>query len=404
MTIASSCAQAKEKAGRASRRLYRKEDVMGIRYVGMVAGVICVSGCQGDALDVGTSDAGAASGSSTGSAGASGGGTVVTMQPGACDAGLSTGAGFTSLRPTECRSAAGTAHAATSASDVAALLVGQWVGCGSDILGEGAVGIQLTADGRFVELTSSDDTLVAVGSSGASGASGAAGAAGSTSGASTNSPGGMFSVVDGSSSYGPGTFALHLNPDSGGLYEGEITITDSPRTFAFQAPNSNALVYAPPAPWTPRANVCSACSDSPPGGNPIDENDASALAADIVGRWVWCGGVAPIQPGSGLGMGIEFTAGGAWYSLVEAQDGTLSRSADPLGNGTFVFGANTGAAGYVGPEPLDLELITQQSQGELLQAVVTQTPKGLWLDQGFTSVGAPDGGLTPVYSFLSPLP
>jgi hypothetical protein len=374
---------------------------MDIRYIGMVAGLIAISGCSGQALDVGTTrNAGAATGlSSGGTAGASSGGTGAAA-PAACDAGLSTGAGFAAGTPMECTLAPGTPHSVTSTNDVVSLLVGEWVSCGTLILPDN-VGIQFTADGRFTQLTESDDhSLVPVGSPGVPMATaGSAGISGSTAGDPAISAGGTFSVVDGSSTYGPGTFELQLNPDSGGVFEGQITFTDSPRSFVFLYPDSRGDAYVPPDPWTPRANVCAAC-DSPPGGTAIDQNDPAALSADVVGRWLWCAG-ADFGGGQGGVMGVEFSGDGAWYWLVEALDGTLSRDTAPSGSGTFTFTQEMQPnQTYVDPGPYNLEFHTQEGDAFATQAVVTQNPLTLWYGIGISVTGAS----TWEYAYLSPLP
>ena len=367
---------------------------MGIRHIGMVAGGIGIAACSGKSLEVGG-----------GTAGASWGAAIAAAPPSVCDAGLSTGVGFIAGEPTECNSAPGTPHSVAASSDVASLLVGDWRTCGPYILPEGDVGIQFTADGHFMQLTQADDgSLVPVGSPGVT--MGTAGASGSNSGGAMVSPSGTFTVVDRSATYGAGTFELHLFPDSGGIFEGEITITDSPRAFVFQYPNSRGLVYVPPAPWTPRANVCSAC-DSAPGGTPVDQDNPGALSADVMGRWIWCGGTGRNGAG-GLVMGVEFGADGTWYWLVETVDGTLSRSTDPEGSGTFMLtqemtGGQSSSGSVsdpaIGPHNLDLQF--HDGNGELTQVVVTQNPRGLWLASGFSSTGGP---LMYDYAYMSPLP
>lgn len=369
---------------------------MDIRHIGVLA-VIGLSGCSGHDLDVGGA-AGRATGSSGGATSGSSGGTAA---PATCDAGLSTGAGFIAAQPTECTAAPGTPHSVTSINDVLSLLVGQWVACNSPVLPGSDVGMQFTADGRYIELAEADDhSLVAVGSPGVPMVPvGSSGISGSTTADPAVSPTGTFSIVDGSSMYGPGTFELHMEPDNGGAYDAEITFTDSPRAFFLFYPNSGGIAYVPPAPWTPRANVCSAC-DSPSSGTPIDQNDPAALSADVVGRWVWCAGDFAGQ--GGLAMGVEFTSDGSWYWLVEAVDGTLSRDTDPLGNGTFTFTQEMQpSATYPNPGPYNLEFHTQGGDTFATQAVVTQNSRTLRL--GYRT-SASSNGIAEDYSYLSPLP
>jgi hypothetical protein len=89
-------------------------------------------------------------------------------------------------------------------------------------------------------------------------------------------------------------------------------------------------------------------------------------------------------------MGLEFTADGLWYSLVEAQDGSLSRSM--LGSGTFSF---------IGPEPSAIQLLAQ-GVAVSAQVVFTRNPTGLWLAEESTSGTLTDGGsgYKPLYTYL----
>jgi len=172
---------------------------------------------------------------------------------GACS--CSQPAGFAAVTPTECDEGPGSAHPVASAADVASLLPGTWSGCDGPAFGivpntggeqQGnmeASSVELTADGQYHLLGAGPDgSLVSFAPPVDSDAGAEGGAA----------PGsildGKYAVVDGSATYGPGTFELQLRPATGGLFSGQVLVTDSPRQMQYLAPNVAPRTLSPSYP------------------------------------------------------------------------------------------------------------------------------------------------------------
>jgi len=335
--------------------------------------------------------------------------TVSACAEGPPDASATTGVGLTAVPPAECTAASGPAHAVASPADVSSLLVGDWLTCGGQVFGlpiPSADGIELAMDGSYRVLgETADGSLVPLDS-----------IAGSDAGSGPSVPGtGTYDVVDGSATYGAGAYELRLHPLGGGIFIGQVAVSDAPRQLRYFAPNGSPQVYAHPAPWSPRAGVCSCASA---GATQVAQNDAAALAASMVGRWVWCGNEPlpspspPLPPNvpvgtlfDGPGMGIEFTSDGSWYELDEDSTGMLSRGAGPSDHGTFqVLGINPTNPAFVpfySPEPLTLQLQTTTYR-LATKVVVTQGPRALLLN----TIRQPDGkdGAVMQNAVLFPLP
>ena len=323
-------------------------------------------------------------------------------------------AGFAAVTPTECDEGPGSAHPVASAADVASLLPGTWSACGGPAFGivpnafggqQGnteASSVELTADGQYHLLGAGpDSSLVSF-----------APPVDSDGGAESDaSPGsildGTYAVVDGSATYGPGTFELQLRPATGGLFSGQVLVTDSPRQIQYLAPNVSPQTLSPSYSWTVRAGLCS-CLDAK--GTKVSESDPVGLAAAITGRWLWCGN-EPVFPAPafpppanppyvplGPVMGLEFSSDGRWYVLGVDPSGTISRGTGAAPQGVFQLGTslpiNPAFAGFLRAEPLQLELesATTTYYG---QVIVTQNPRALLLTT------FPD---TSSYSIFFPLP
>jgi hypothetical protein len=310
--------------------------------------------------------------------------STCTASGGDPDASATLGAGYVGLQPSECAAALGPLHPVATAADITGLLSGPWYSCSGSVFGiavPGAIGLQFSSDGHYAVLEDSNDSLVAVSSMSDAG-----------------SAAGTYVVVDGSASYGPGTFELQIHPATGGLFLGQVVVYDSPRQFQFFATNAGPVVFSRAAPWSPRAGVCSCVQAD---GTMVGQTDSTALAAAMTGRWIWCAGSPP--PGIGVPMGIEFTSDGSWYELEEDADGTVARATDELNHNTFhlVPTASFPPGVRLGPEPLALEM-DSMTQGEITQVVVTSNPRTLFLAAG--TMDSADGGLTNFYSILFPSP
>ena len=284
---------------------------------------------------------------------------VQTCPQGATNQSL--GIGFNALRPGECSAARGPDHAVTSIADVSSLLVGSWTSCGESpfrvpqINGVPAQGIALSANGSYEALTQDAQGDLA-------------------SFAQTRT--GTYEIVDGSATFGAGTYAIRLHPAEGGVSYGQVVVTDSPRQVHFFAPGMQDAPLAPSLPWAPFSPTC-ACVDAT--GTKVDPNDASALRAAMVGRWLRCDGV-----GSSTGVGMEFLADGSWYSINEDAAGALSRGTGSLDHGTSHFVPTSSEGVFVGPEPLAFEVANVHGS-TISQAIVTTSPRALRLAVGSTN-------------------
>jgi hypothetical protein len=301
------------------------------------------------------------------------------------------GNGFTYERPAACAAAQGPAQAVTSAADVASRIVGLWYDCGHQAFGTNVGGanimaVQLTSDGHYALYDGDFDigTLVPFGSAPDLDDGG---------GASSTASGGTFTVVDGSATYGAGTYELQLHPETGGLFQGQVVITTSPAQLLFFPTNGTQEVYTPPLSLSPRAGVCSCVNTK---ATPAFEDDAVGLAKAIVGRWIWCAGdEAPVG-----NIGIEFATGNTWYELDEDQNGQVSRGTGDREHGTFSIGPTRSVGNIVmGPEPLTINL----------QAIETQllyfaNPRMLLFAVGTMSAGEPSSPATNDYATCFPMP
>lgn len=280
---------------------------------------------------------------------------------------------------------------------MASRIVGLWFDCtrqafGVDGPGDDEKAIQLTSDGRYVSYGSDDsETLVPLVS-----AAGDPDPDDEGSGA-TASSSGTFTVVDGSATYGAGSYELQLHPANGGLFKGQVVITTSPAQLLFFPTNGAEQVFTPPLPWSPRAGVCS-CVDTT--ATPAFEDDAVGLANAIVGRWIWCAG-----DGAPAGnIGIEFAAGNTWYELDEDPNGQVTRGTGNGEHGTFSFKPTSSVkVPMTGPEPLTIDL-NQGSQGTETQLLYFANPRMLLFAIGTMSVGAPQAVITNNYSTCFPMP
>jgi hypothetical protein len=321
-------------------------------------------------------------------------------------------AGFAAVTPTECDEVPGSAHPVASAADVASLLPGTWSGCDGPAFGivpntageqQGSLeasSVELTADGQYHLLGAGPDgSLVSfdppVDSEG---------------GVDPVVPGsildGTYAVVDGSATYGPGTFELQLLPATGGLFSGQVLVTDSPRQIQYLAPNVSPQTLAPSYPWTVRAGLCS-CLDAK--GTKVSESDPLGLAAAMTGRWLWCGNepvfpAPPYPPPAdvpyiplGPVMGIEFSNDGRWYVLGVDPSGTIGSGTPASPGGVFqigVFPLLPPLGAFLRAEPLEIELVSSTTT-YYGQVIVTQNPRAMLLTT------FPD---TSSYSIFFPLP
>jgi hypothetical protein len=325
------------------------------------------------------------------------------------DASAIQGMGFTALSPAECGDSLGPAHPVASAADVMSLLPGTWSACAGQAFGmpvDSANGVELTTDGQYHLLgTGPDDSLVWLDSippsDGAEAGAGAGPAADGT-----------YDVVDGSAAFGPGTFELQLHPANGGVFFGQVVVTDSPRQLLYAKPNASPQTFSPSASWSPRIGVC-ACLDVQ--ATKVSENDAVGLAAAMTGRWLWCGN-EPVTPQpyafpvkipwwlkEGPVMGIEFSNDGSWFVLSEDVTGALVPGMGPTEHGMLAIVGNPEGlpawlmgGDFLGPEPLSVELQTTTGT-DYAQAIVTENPRLLLLSTFNT-----DGALS--YSIFFPSP
>jgi hypothetical protein len=363
--------------------------------IGLGAAVM-LAACAGHVVDLGGSPADGGS-DNDGSIGNDAGGpfTPTTMLLANCPDPASTSAvegnGLNGQRPDACDAARGPVAAVSSPADVASLLVGTWYDCthqafGIDVSQEGqARAIQLTSDGQYLAYGMDDNlTLVPITQE--------PGDPRFDAGAATPSSTGTFTVVDGSATYGPGTYELQLRPADGGLFTGQVLVTTAPTQLHFLPTNQAEQIFTPAQPWSPRQGVCS-CIDTTETA--AFEGDPVGLANAILGKWMWCGGSE-----SPFGnIGVEFAAGSTWYGLNEDASGIVTRDESALGHGTFQIvptdSLNLGPAG-VGPEPLTVKL-NEATQFTLTQVLFFPNPRALL-------VGTGTNGAMEVYSTCLPMP
>jgi hypothetical protein len=328
---------------------------------------------------------------------------VISTCPNASETPATLGMGFNDGTPAACDAPRGAVHAVSSPADVAALLVGLWYDCtvhsfGIDFGFAGRVfGVELTSDGRYLGYGGRDDaTLVPLESLTAENHFDA----GFTP---TPSSMGTFTVVDGSATYGPGTYELQLHPANGGIFRGQVLVTDAPLQVHFLPPNAEEQVFVQPLPWSPRKGVCSCMNTTETASF---EDDPVGLASAILGRWLWCAGL-----GGAVGnIGVEFAAGNTWYALNEDASGTVTRGNGDNDHGTFVIGP-TPPGFPLGPEPLSINL-NGTTQGTSTQVLFFANPRVLFYAYGTGGPGG-EGGVGPsaaaalwpnLYSTLLPMP
>ncbi|HEY5260788.1 MAG TPA: hypothetical protein VIJ33_01615 [Solirubrobacteraceae bacterium] len=365
---------------------------MRITTITIAVGVASVlAACEGQTLDLG----GNASSDSDTMA-------VVTCAGGAADTAATLGSGYSAMTPAECSAPRGSVHPVTSPADVTTVLTGTWHACEGPLFGidfgVSVTGVEFSSDGNYYGLTEADDDNLERSDSipAVSGSSSGAGS-GSSSGTpddTASGPDGTFEVIDGSAVYGPGTYELQLRPATGGLFQGQVLITDSPLQVHYLPTNASEQVLAPPVPWSPRKGVCSCVNTS---GTVVDRTDPAGLASDLTGRWLMCSGF-----GAGLGqtaLGIEFAADGTWYALDEDTNGNLTRGSGSLDHGTFQIvptsslGCSSSSSAACGPEPLSL-VLQAQTQGSDNQVVITENPRVLFFGAGTMTPNGPPG-VTP---------
>jgi hypothetical protein len=310
-------------------------------------------------------------------------GNLTCTDPAAASATL--GNGFNAVRPAACDAPGGAPVAVTSAAQMASLVVGLLYDCDGQLFGlldqnvPAERAVELTCDGRYIPYTFDDNlTLVPQAPLVDAGPAGP--------------PLGTFTVVDGTATYGPGTFELQFHPAQGGLFAGQVVVTDDPPQVQYFPINEDESVFARPLPWSMRKGVCSCVNTTE---TPAYADDPVALANAIVGKWMWCAGK---DPPAGT-AGIEFATSSTWYPLDEDANGTVTRGAQ----GTFSF-APTMAGPTTGPEPLTLFLETAGSggSGSLTQIEYFPDPRVLFFGTGTTSTG--NGPLMNTYSACMPMP
>jgi len=341
---------------------------------GVCVALLC-GACGGKTIDLG---GGNAVPSPNGSSSAS---VAIATCPDPTSTSAVQGNGYSSVRPALCGGPSGTAASVTSADQVASLLVGVWYDCTDENFGMnlGVRAFELTSSGQYAAYTDGDDTLVPTSE------------VDDGSGTATT---GTFTVIDGSATYGPGTYELQLRPSSGGLFSGQVVVTGNPGQIEYFGENQAEQVFSPPLPWSPRKGVCS-CIDTSAAA--FFQDDATALANAITGQWMWCAGLGP--PAGNIG--IEFAAGNTWYGLNEDASGNITRDDAPLDHGTFQFvPTSTLNVQTVGPEPLTLEL-HETTQSELTQIVYVANPRVLLFA---TATYSGPGGTTNGYVTCLPMP
>ncbi len=334
---------------------------------------------------------------------------IMTCVGEASDASATPDAGFSAFSPAECGDSLGPVHPVASAADVMGLLPGTWSVCAGKPFGmpvDAANGVALTSDSQFHLLgPSAGESLLPLDSTPDLDAGTEAG------GGAGLSASGTYDVVDGTATYGPGTYELQLHSADGSFFAGQVLVTDSPRQLRYFEPNASPQTFSPSAPWNPPLGVCS-CVDVQ--ATKVSEYDPAGLAVAMTGRWLWCGNEAvvpePLPPGNsvppwlheGPVMGIEFSNDGAWFVLREDVTGSLVRGIGALDQGMFQIVSSTGElqtllrGSTLGAEPLSIELQTP-SGTDYAQAIVTQDPRVLLLNAFNT-----DGALS--YSIFFPIP
>ncbi len=328
------------------------------------------------------------------------------------DASATSDASFSAFSPAECGDSPGPVHAVASVADVMSLLPGTWSACAGQPFGmsiDSANGVELTSDGQFHLLgPSPDEGLLRLDSmphlDAGDGAEAGLGFAGD----------GTYDVVDGTTTYGPGTYELQLHSPDGSLFRGQVLVTDSPRQLQYFEPNAGPQTFSQSAPWRPPPGVCS-CLDVQ--ATKVSEHDPVGLAAAMTGRWLWCGNEAvvpsPLIPPAnfklppwlheGPVMGVEFSNDGAWFVLREDATGAVVRGKGALDSGMFQLVSSTEGlpptltdGPFLGAEPLSIELQTPRGT-DYAQAIVTQDPTVLLLNTFNTG-----GALS--YSIFFPIP
>jgi hypothetical protein len=309
------------------------------------------------------------------------------------DTAATLGEGYTSDVPSACNAPQGTPKPVTSAADVAALLVGLWYDCSGSSFGgieasmlDDEHAFELTADGHYVAYGRQDGQLLPL----AQVAAAYPADAGIVEPAAT----GTYTVVDGSATYGAGTYQLQFHPSVGGVFEGQVIVTTNPVQLVYLVTNQNAAVFAPARTWGVRKGVCSCVNLSE---TPQYEDDPTDLANAIVGKWMWCDGPSAPADAPG-GVGIEFDPGNIWYALIQDDAGNVSRSTA----GTYQIAPKGSGLGFnVGPEPLNISL-SGTTGGGITQLLYFPNPRVLFFGVGTT--GTPGSPITNLYSICFPMP
>jgi hypothetical protein len=275
----------------------------------------------------------------------------------------SDGSGYLADPPSSCTDASGALESFTSASGVAAALVGTWISCASGgstnvfvrTLDSGAAGVEFRSDGTFTLLTTltastSDVSLVP-----ATGASDS----------------GTFVVLDASASLGPGTYQVRLSAMNGGVYTTQVVVFGATPGLRFFSPGADD--YAPALTKKFEANVC---------GGPFGPVDSPASSGDAVarmqGKWARCPVTTShmLGPLTTHGQGLEFPGDGTWYTLFEDSSGNLVRTTDPSEHGTFVV---------AGSAPFSLLFSTANGSGQTLDVVLGACGTFTYVEQDFSS-------------------
>ncbi len=351
--------------------------------------------CVAPAIDLGDGDASPPEGVEAGTQVSAL--TTLATCTSAAERSATLGNGFSDEMPAACDAAQGPTQAVTSAADVASRIVGLWSDCAHQSFGinvgiSDELAVQLTSDGHYVLYGGDFDigTLVPLFAPGNPEPDDGGPPV-------TASATGTFTVVDGSATYGAGTYELQLHPANGGLFKGQVLITTAPVQLLFFPTNGAEQVYTPPLPLSPRAGVCSCVNTT---ATPEFEDDAVGLANAIVGRWMWCASDAP--PFGNIG--IEFAAGNTWYELNEDQSGQVTRGTGILEHGTFSIKPTKSTGFQEGPEPLTVNLEQGSQQSIDTQLLYFANPRILLVATGTTGSAGQSSVLTNEYTTCFPMP
>jgi hypothetical protein len=379
------------RAGRADKQY---PEVIMRAALGPVCMAVISTACAARVLALDGDDAGHGSQAGTATSGGGAAPSVTAQSIVTCanpdDMPATLGNGYSTLRPAACTAQRGATKTFGAVVDVMASLVGTWLDCSGGSFGlelYGAVAMQFTSDGRYVADGAEGSTLeslssIPVASSG--------GSSDNTSSSST----GTYTVVDGSATYGAGTYELQLRPTSGGLYTGQVIFSDSPLQLVFLPPNQSEQVFTAPLPWSPRKGVCSCVNVDE---KPVYQDDATGLTSAILGKWIWCGGSG--EPMGDENIGVEFAAGNTWYGLTEDANGNVTRSTADIDHGTFEFTPTEDDPAPTSSLNIRLTFSSEYTDTSLLYFT---NPRALLLGNGTSSIGF-EAPMTD-YSVCFPMP